>query len=211
MRLSLAPLATVLAESPSSYSRFVYETGGTLAVYLATVMSIVTFIASWLRPIATLFLMLVLYGSIFVYKLILRKSSKNLSGMLMMTVFLCLANALYSVLLKLSLNLPATGLPPSVCLIFSILLQVVYMIGLLWITITAVVGWRDLGFANFSSVALSIKDKITFEGMFDRLKDKTDSSGPDKKEEEVGWGRLREMLEADNNRRSQLKGTESGI
>ena len=71
MRLSIADHDTVMKDSTMSYARFVFSVGGTPAVYAAALLTLVNFVSSWVKPIATLIVFLITCISNFVFKLIL--------------------------------------------------------------------------------------------------------------------------------------------
>ena len=114
MRLSIADHNTVMKDSTMSYARFVFSVGGTPAVYAAALLTFVNFVSSWVKPIATLIVFCITCISIFVFKLILRKSNNSIYGYICTILLMCSINVLGSVFLKLSMYIPSTGMSPTV-------------------------------------------------------------------------------------------------
>lgn len=151
MRLSIADHNTVMKSSTMSYARFVFTVGGTPAVYAAALLTLVNFISSWVKPIATLLVFCITCISIFVFKLILRKSNNSIYGYICTILLMCGVNVLGSVFLKLSMYIPSTGMSPTVCILIQILVQCAYIFLLLWIIKTALKDWRNVGFERYNS------------------------------------------------------------
>lgn len=151
MRLSIADHDTVMKSSTMSYARFVFTVGGTPAVYAAALLTLVNFLSSWVKPIATLLVFCITCISIFVFKLILRKNNNSIYGYICTILLMCSINVLGSVFLKLSMYIPSTGLSPTVCILVQIVVQCAYLYALLWIIKTALKDWRNVGFERYNT------------------------------------------------------------
>lgn len=163
MRMSIASKNQVISNSPLSFARFVYETGGTPAVYAAAMYSVVAFISSWIKPLATIAVFLLVFFSIFVFKIILRNKTKSYYGYICTILLICGMNIVHSILLKLSMYLPNLGLTPTVCIIVQMVLQVLYMVGLLWVIVVAAKDWRNLGFTHHTEIFDRFVNKRQYE------------------------------------------------
>ena len=164
-RLSIATKEQVMEGSPLSFSRFVYDIGGTVAVLVACVLEILLFVASWVKPIAVLVVFLAVFGSIFIYRILLHRKTNNIFGYIVIVVQLSLTNILYSLLLKFMMVLPTFGLTPTVCMLAQIVLQIAYLFLLCKIAIRSLKGFRDLGFEKFTSEFLDIT-QARIRGLF---------------------------------------------
>ena len=151
MRLSIADRDTVMKSSTMSYARFVFTVGGTPAVYAAALLTLVNFLSSWVKPIATLLVFCITCISIFVFKLILRKNNNSIYGYICTILLMCSINVLGSVFLKLSMYIPNTGLSPTVCILVQIVIQCAYLFCLFWIIKTALKDWRNVGFERYNA------------------------------------------------------------
>lgn len=176
-RLSIASREEVMKNSPLSYSRFVYEVGGTTAVYAAAILAVVSFLASWVKPLATIAIFVVMFISIFIFKIILRRKSQGTYGYVLTFFLVCGMNIVYSLLIKLQVFLPSVGLTPTVCLIIQTLVQLLYMAAMLWVLSVAVKDWKNLGFQKF-------QDRFTFIRNKDYYRDHRTWRGPHHKD---GW------------------------
>lgn len=166
LRLSIGTREQVMTNSTLTFSRFVYEIGGTPAVYAAAILSMITWVGSFVKPLATILVFLAIFLSLFIFKICLRKSSSNVYGYVITTILLCCANLLHSAILKLSMYLPYLKLPPTVCIIFMCALQLTYMYILCYITVTAFKEWRDLGYEKHSHNMRTIADRINIFSSF---------------------------------------------
>jgi hypothetical protein len=159
LRLSIAPRTQVLLNSPLSFSRFVYETGRTPAIFAAALTVFITFVTGWLKPLLTLLIFAAVFVSVFVFKVILRKDNKPISGYLVTPLLVNLLNVLNAVLLKLSLSLPVLGLSPAICLLLSTVIQVFYVGALVMVVGVALHDWKSLGGNVYEYVASKMFDR----------------------------------------------------
>jgi hypothetical protein len=156
LRLAIAPKDEVMRNSPMSFARFVYECGGTVTVYAVSLLLLVMLVGSWLKPLATIAIFLLVFSSLFVYKIILRNKTKGYLGYIITIGAVCGMNIFYSVLLKLSVYLPNAGLPTTVCIILQIVLQVLYLFLLSKIVVMAISDWKNMGFVKHLQIADNI-------------------------------------------------------
>lgn len=161
LRLSIADRDTVMINSTLTFSRFVYEVGGTPAVYAAAILTMITWISSYVKPLCTILVFVAIFISLFVFKICLRKKSANLYGYAITTILLCGCNLLHSILLKSCMYLPILHLPATVCIILQCLLQLGYMAILGYVTIVAFRDWQDLGFERHQANAQKLAHSMT--------------------------------------------------
>lgn len=191
-RLSIADKNTVMNGSVMSYARFVFNVGGTPAVYAAALLTLVSFISSWMKPLATLLVFLITCISIFIFKLILRRHNNSIYGYICTIMLMCTVNVLGSVFLKLSMYIPRTGLSPTVCILIQILIQCAYIYLLLWIVRAAMKDWKNVGFDKYNAVF----NKITRHQNFS-----VDVDTPTKKN---GWEYYNALVERQRRRHKRL-------
>ncbi len=183
-RLSIAPTLDVMHNSPMSFSKFVLAEGGVVAVYLEAVLAMVQFVAGWVKPIITLALFGVLFVSIFVYRLVLRKDNHNTLGYIKVVSLLCASNIVYALILKGSLYLPVLHLPTAVCLVVDIIFQVSFLGWYSWIAVIAVRNWRDLASDRIDATVLNIKEMVSGSALRARLENSEEEA---KRNPSSGW------------------------
>lgn len=203
IRLSVADRGDVMINSSLSYPRFIYTVGGSPTVFASALLSMIMWISGLLKPALVILAFLVIFASIFIFKICARKEDTSLYGYVITVGLLCLTNIAYSLLLKVSLYLPAMGLTPFMCVIFQIILQIVYLVILLSVVSTAFRDWRDLGYARYANRAQDLK-----VGFIQSIRKGKNISNPNfegssrKSDPEKNWNYYDEMLE-ERKRRSR--------
>lgn len=192
MRLSIADHDTVMKDSTMSYARFVFSVGGTPAVYAAALLTLVNFVSSWVKPIATLIVFCITCISIFVFKLILRKSNNSIYGYICTILLMCSINVLGSVFLKLSMYIPSTGMSPTVCILIQILVQCAYIFALFTVIKTALKDWRNVGFERYN---------LNFNKLTSRHQHSVEVDTPKQKN---GWDYYNALVERQRRRHRSL-------
>ena len=192
MRLSIADHDTVMKDSTMSYARFVFSVGGTPAVYAAALLTLVNFVSSWVKPIATLIVFCITCISIFVFKLILRKSNNSIYGYICTILLMCSINVLGSVFLKLSMYIPSTGMSPTVCILIQILVQCAYIFALFMVIKTALKDWRNVGFERYN---------LNFNKLTSRHQHSVEVDTPKQKS---GWDYYNALVERQRRRHRSL-------
>lgn len=192
MRLSIADHNTVMKDSTMSYARFVFSVGGTPAVYAAALLTLVNFVSSWVKPIATLIVFCITCISIFVFKLILRKSNNSIYGYICTILLMCSINVLGSVFLKLSMYIPSTGMSPTVCILIQILVQCAYIFALFMVIKTALKDWRNVGFERYN---------LNFNKLTSRHQHSVEVDTPKQKN---GWDYYNALVERQRRRHRSL-------
>lgn len=192
MRLSIADHDTVMKDSTMSYARFVFSVGGTPAVYAAALLTLVNFVSSWVKPIATLIVFCITCISIFVFKLILRKSNNSIYGYICTILLMCSINVLGSVFLKLSMYIPSTGMSPTVCILIQILVQCAYIFALFMVIKTALKDWRNVGLERYN---------LNFNKLTSRHQHSVEVDTPKQKS---GWDYYNALVERQRRRHRSL-------
>jgi hypothetical protein len=197
-RLAIAPRADVMINSPMSFSKFVLTEGGTPAVYLEAILALVLFISGWVRPLLVLIMFGVLFLSLFIYKLVLRKKSANLNGFFKVVILISLSCAIYAIVIKVSMFLPNMGLPTAVCILADIVIQTGFLAWFCWITIILALNWRDLASARIDSSVLNVKELVTGGTLRARLDNSDEEAGV--KNSNYGWRVYNMFKESDEAR-----------
>lgn len=170
LRLSIVPTDQAIAASPMSYARFVYNFGGEPSVYAAAVLEMIMWLGSFIKPLCTIIVFLSVFLSIFVFKVVLRKPSTNIVGLIVTVLALCFTNVLHAILLKVSTYLPDIGLSCLGCLLFLIFAQVLYLLLLSYVTGTSLKDWQNLGATEYEKNAKALAAKFRSKNTSDNLR-----------------------------------------
>ena len=149
LRVMTGTREQVMYDSTMSYPRFVYEIGGIPAVYLAALLAVVNFILNYVKPLCTVLIIIVVYVSLFIFKICLNKKTSSIYGYAITMGLLCILNFVYALSLKICVYLPKFGMNTTACIVMDIVVQIVYAACLLKVTITAFKDWQDLGYARY--------------------------------------------------------------
>ena len=160
LRLSIVKSDDAVLAAPYSYARYVYEFGGEPAVYAASILTMIMWIGSFIKPLCTIIVFISVFLSIWVFRVVLRKPSSNLLGYLITVGLLCATNLLHAVILKISVYLPNLGLSTLGCLIFLIFGQVCYLLVLGYVTGVSLKDWQNLGATEYEREAKIFKSKF---------------------------------------------------
>lgn len=201
MRLTIADKASTLEGSPMSFSRFVYNEAGTPGVYASVFLVITTMFVQTMKTIITIAIMVLLIISVFVFKILLRKSNQSIAGYLLTLLVICSTNILYAIILKISLAIPQTGLAPTLCIIIQIIVQLAYLFILAAVLGFALRDWKNIGFTHYEAIGQKIKEK------FSRHRSRTPRDRYDSQPRGVdGWDYYRQLVK-ENERRMKKVGT----
>lgn len=170
IRLSSESAGNVALSVSMSYPRFVYNYGGEASVYAASFLSMILWIGSFIKPIATLLIFVIVVVSVWVFRIILQRPSANVWGYFCTVVFLCLTNLFHALLLKVGLLLPEIGLPMVGCLLFMCVGQVIYLLILSYIVGISLKDWSNLGFNEYQKEAMHLRAKFNSNSLdYDHL------------------------------------------
>lgn len=148
-RLMLGTREEAMYNSSLSYGRYVYQIGGPFAVYLAAAFQLIMFALGYVKPILSFAIMASIFISLFVFKVVLRKSTSSIYGYVVTTILLCVCNFGHAGALKLCMYLPTLGLSPSICIILCTVIQLLYVVCLASVAYVSLKDWRDLGWARY--------------------------------------------------------------
>lgn len=196
IRLCIVPADEAVMASSMSFPRFVYTFGGEAAVYMAAILSIILWLGSFIKPLCTVVIFVVTFVSIFVFRVVLRKESANLWGYLMTILLLCGTNILHAIILKLGVSLPNFGLPAIACLLFMIVMQVVYLLILAYVTGVSLKDWSNLGANEYAREANLLRRKARKDAEGAMLSGKV-------KHHENNWDYYNDLVDRHRSRNSQ--------
>lgn len=163
LRLCVSNADDAILAAPLSFPRFVYNEGGTPAVYAAAFVSIILWLGSYIKPICTIVVWFVIFISIFVFRVVLQRPSANLWGYCETVGLLCFTNIVHSLLLKVSMYISSIGLSPTGCLIFVFISQLVYICVLAWVVGVSLRDWQNLGAGIYERKTVSLRNKFKKE------------------------------------------------
>lgn len=175
VRLSILPRDIVMKGSPYSYSRYIFENVGVVGIYAAAILDMVLFIGGWVKPMVTLGIFMIIWISIFVNKLVLRKETGNVKGNIRLIILLSSINLIYAINLKVSTLLPQIGLPPVVCLIALIVMHLIYISFFIWIMTIVTLHWRDLGNDKLKMTELEVREFLVGNSVLRRIEERRDN------------------------------------
>lgn len=161
LRLSIADPSTAMLSSPLSYSRYVLTTGGEAAVYAASVLTMVMYIGSFVKPACVVITFISVLLSLFINKIVLRRKDKTVLGYLITVLLLGSTNVLHAIILKMSTKLPLMGLSTLGCILGILVFQMAYLMILACVVATALRDWRNLGATNYEEAVQALKYKLT--------------------------------------------------
>lgn len=156
IRVSLTNKGNMISSMSESFSRFVFNDGGTFAIICAALLVSIYFAGFVIKLVCMSIILCIMVYSMVVRKLFKSEDSKVLEGYLISTGLLCAINFLYALIIKLSILFPTTNASSSICIIVQILLQVVYLALLIFTTYLIVMDKDNMGFNRFAIFAGNI-------------------------------------------------------
>jgi hypothetical protein len=205
LRVSIARQHVVMEGAPYSFSRFVYSIAGQGGVYAAAILLIVIYIGNFIKPILVITIFLVVFVSLFVWKLILKAEEQSLQGYIFLTGAVGLLNVAYALMLKLTMFLPSVGFSPFICMLLSALMQLFFIALYFSLTTFVIKNWKDLGAVRFKEIFAEGASKVKLDGLSKVLTEEKPKDGTDKSN--AGWEAYNKYKASDANRAGQTGGT----
>lgn len=159
--MSLAPEQTLTAQTSKSFTRYIYDNGGIFGSVATAFLLFVYVISSILKPVCLGVMIVCLFSSVVVRRLVKKDETKSVEGYLMTLTLICIANVLFSLVFKVSMFLPDLGLSITASALLQIALQVVYNTSLISITRVVLTDWRNAGFEKYYAGAVNILGRLT--------------------------------------------------
>lgn len=172
-RLAIAPNNDVIATSPLSFARFVYEQGGEFSIYFATILIVLFFLNSWVSPIVMIFVFVAIFSSIFVRRIIFEKNDDCIKGYFMIGLYMGGTCWAYALLLKMSTWVSELGWSPIMNMLILSCVHIAQIMMMSYIGAVVLMNWRDLGSAQFSATNVKIASVMrAIAGYGSRMTDK---------------------------------------
>jgi hypothetical protein len=198
LRVGIARPHVVMEGAPYSFSRFVYSISGQGGIYAAAVYLLLIYLGSFLKPLMTIVIFIVVFASLFVWKLILRRQEQSLQGYVMLTAAVTGLNIAYALALKLTMQFPVFGFSPFVCMLLGALVQLLFLALYFSFTAFVVKNWKDLGALRFKEVFSDAAQKVKLEGLAEVI----NRTRPDANQEQrdSGWDAYQRYRDTDSQR-----------
>ena len=155
-RFLLADKGSVYKYFSYGFARFAYEESGTIGVILAALYFVVLWVTSFSKLIALFVILGLLIVNVLLRKTLFRKESRCIEGYLIACACLVMCNYAYSLMLKASMLISEAGLGSIAGLSLAIVVQVLYVFGLIGIIYIQRKDWRNNGYAGFQEIGASI-------------------------------------------------------
>lgn len=152
MRMSLAPKNQVMKHASKSFANFVLSYGGFFAVCATTMLIVMYWLVSLVKPLLMIILLLLLIVSYIYNKLIRRQNNKSFEGYLVSITLMCLVNILYALSIKISIWIPSLEVNALISILIQVVVQFLYIFILLGIGYIVVKNAADIGFYTYKTL-----------------------------------------------------------
>lgn len=152
MRMSLAPKSQVMKHASKSFANFVLSYGGFFAVCGVTMLIVMYWIVSLVKPLLMIVLLILLIVSYVYNKLIRRQNNKSFEGYIVSITLMCLVNILYAVSIKVSVWIPTLEVNALISILIQVVVQFLYVFVLLGIGYIVVKNAADVGFYTYKTI-----------------------------------------------------------
>ena len=132
-----------------TFGRSVFNTSGTVGVILAAVLSIVIMLTSVLKPILIIALFIIILINIMFRHILLDKPNQGVEGYFIGCALFMILNFFYAGLLKFCFFIANTDVTPIASMIICIVIQILYLLGLLVLIWTQISDWENGGFLKY--------------------------------------------------------------
>ncbi len=149
MRLSIAPKSMVMASVSKSFARFIYDISGTIGVVTTSMLVVVYFISSMIKPICIILILSSMVASLIIRSLLITDENQAIEGFLISLALLCGVNVLYACCLKLTMWLPRTGSSIVVSILLQIVIQGTYTFLIGKFTWWILKDWKNMGLGGY--------------------------------------------------------------
>lgn len=158
-KISIADRSTVIKDSPLSFSRFICNNGGEIAIYASAILVAVNFLENVLVPIILFIIFAVIIGSLTITKIITREWNTGFKGYIILTALLCIVNVLYALSIKFLVAFPLLHWSPTVAIIIQIFIKLILIGVYMYLMILTLMNYKDLGELKYRQRALSVIGK----------------------------------------------------
>ena len=159
LRVLLTNFEKMAVFAPYSYSHMVFRVAGTIGVYVAAAVEIMTRILSIVKPVTSLVIMVMFMIALTFTRIISKNNNIDMiKGYLKTIAILAVSNITYSALIMLSQAFPNVGVPPVMILIYHLVLNGGYLFILLSVLQIVTVNFKDLGNKKYESIFKGVVD-----------------------------------------------------
>ena len=135
MRMSIAPRNQVMKHASKSFANFVLSYGGFFAVCGVTILIVMYWIVSLVKPLLMILLLILLIVSYVYNKLVRRQNNKSFEGYMVSITLMCLVNIVYALSIKLSICIPSFEVNALISILIQVVINFIYVFILLGIGI----------------------------------------------------------------------------
>lgn len=160
MRFLVADKADIYKNSSYSFARFTYEEAGSIGVIFMALYTVVLWLTSFIKPAMMILILGLLIFNVIGRKILFQKESRCIEGYLIGCACLVMCNYAYSLMLKLTMMLVDLGIGGITTIVCAFLVQVLYVVGLIFILKIELKDWKNSGFFEFATVGGKITSKI---------------------------------------------------
>lgn len=153
MRFMIGKKADVYRTYNLTYPRAVYELGGGASVVLSVLFSLIVFFATYIKPGLIILIVFMLIFNVIKEMVFSRERDgrKVLEGYLITCGLVIIVNVLYALMLTLSIRIAQLGLGTFLSLFFGMLVQAVYVAGLVAIFWYVIRDYRQMGIEAYQA------------------------------------------------------------
>ena len=153
MRFMIGKKADVYRTYNLTYPRAVYELGGGASVVLSVLFSLIVFFATYIKPGLIILIVFMLIFNVIREMVFSRERDgrKVLEGYLITCGLVIIVNVLYALMLTLSIRIAQLGLGTFLSLFFGMLVQAVYVVGLVAIFWYVIRDYRQMGIEAYQA------------------------------------------------------------
>lgn len=145
LRYTISNPKDVYKYANRSFSRYAFEVNGEWGAILATSLYVIMCVTNAIKVIAYVLTYTVAIWSIIYHRVFKRESDYSVYGFFILIGEITLLNVIYSVILKVMLNLTRWGVPGIASLVICILLQGLVILGFVALCFNGVKNVKELG------------------------------------------------------------------
>ena len=164
IRVATASGRVVMESAPYNFARFVYSASGQAGVLASAFLLLIVEFGNSFRSLVSVLIMLLVFISLFVFKLILEREKQALQGYINTMMVLMMLNFSYALMVRLVMNLPLMYVTPFISLVIQAILHLVLICIYVAFVIWVVKNWRDLGGKEFQNFFDSVIHKVSVSG-----------------------------------------------
>lgn len=151
IRFMTANFSKIYKNYSYTFGRSVYNTSGTVGVILAAVLCVIIMLTSVLKPILIAILFIIIIINIMFRQILLNKPNQGVEGYFIGCALFMIINFIYAGLLKFCFYISNTDATPIAAMLICIVVQILYLLGLIALIYTQVSDWKNSGFLKYAT------------------------------------------------------------